>query len=439
MNKNNMDETLESVCNALDDLGKSVSARSTDERNLVEIQGWNNPSITSEELANIPRVLSKQIRNANVGAISKELKEALENVPTKLELVKQHTVVQFFNANAHQAIPAYMTTIQWINTLIQPLLFWQSIEDPKSMPPMLAKRLCSVKQQLDEIEIDKSDLLSKIKLINDATETAESLPADLLSLKEVRKKVSCLSNQSVKDSEKIEELKTKSIDNESIIDKQIEQANKLINQCEEAYRVTTTKGLASAFEERTNKLSWSMWVWVVGLLISLAVGAFIGTERLKELTTVMSSENPQIGFIIMQSILSVLSLGAPLWFAWIATKQISQRFKLAEDYAFKASVAKAYEGYRKEASRIDSTFEARLFNTALTRLEEAPLRFVDNENHGSPWHELFSSPAFQKALNEIPEFRDKFIKVAKEGVGSLKDLTSIKDKVEEVVETKENK
>ncbi len=404
MNENNMDEALESVCNALDDLGDSVSACSADKRNLVEVQGWRNPSITAEELANIPRVLSKQIRNANVCAISKELKEALEDVPKKLELVKQYTVAEFFRANSHQAIPAYMTTIQWINTLIQPLLFWESIEDPKSMPLMLSKRQRSVKQQLDEIEIDKSDLLSKIKLINDATETAESLPADLLSLKEARKKVSDLSDQSIKDSEKIEELKTKSIDNELIIDKQIEQANKLINKCEEAYRVTTTKGLAGAFEEKANKLSWSMWIWVIGLLISLAVGAFIGTERLKELTIAMSSDNTEIGIIIMQSILSVLSLGAPPWFAWIATKQISQRFKLAEDYAFKASVAKAYEGYRKEASRIDSAFEARLFNTAITRLEEAPLRFVDNDNHGSPWHELISSPAFQKAINEIPEF-----------------------------------
>lgn len=63
-----------------------------------------------------------------------------------------------------------------------------------------------------------------------------------------------------------------------------------------------------------------------------------------------------------------------MWFAWLATKQIGQRFHLAEDYAFKASVAKAYEGYRKEAARIDPEFEARLFGSALTRLDEAPLR-----------------------------------------------------------------
>ena len=80
--------------------------------------------------------------------------------------------------------------------------------------------------------------------------------------------------------------------------------------------------------------------------------------------------------------------GAPLWFAWLASKQIGQRFKLAEDYAFKASVAKAYEGYKTEAARLDKDFEARLFSSALTRLEEAPLRFMNNTEHSSPVHEM---------------------------------------------------
>jgi hypothetical protein len=34
------------------------------------------------------------------------------------------------------------------------------------------------------------------------------------------------------------------------------------------------------------------------------------------------------------------------------TRQVGQLFKLAEDYAFKASISRAYEGYRKEANRM---------------------------------------------------------------------------------------
>lgn len=133
-----------------------------------------------------------------------------------------------------------------------------------------------------------------------------------------------------------------------------------------------------------------------------------------------------MGSIWLHIVLSILSLGAPIWFAWVATKQISQRFRLSEDYAFKASVAKAYEGYRKEAARIDESFEARLFSSALSRLEEAPLRLVESDTHSSPWHELISSPQFQKALETLPELRDKFIELAKDGISALKLKTKMK-------------
>ena len=424
-----MDETLELVCDALDDLGEFVATRTTEKRLLIETQGWHSPALTAEELADIPRLLANQIRELEISDISDDLRSELEDVPHKLELVKQQTVPQFFGGNAPQSIPAYVTTIQWIQSLVYPLLYWASLEDSKAMPPHLAKRLRSVRKQLDDISVDKKELLSQIKLIQEATEAAESLPADLITLNEARKKITDLSDQAIKDSEKINELKEKSLDNEQVIDERIEQARKLINQCEEAYNITTTKGLAGAFEERAKKLSASMWLWVVGLLGALVVGAVIGSERLKYLTTAMSAENPDVSIIVMQSILSILSVGAPLWFAWIATKQIGRVFRLSEDYAFKASVAKAYEGYRKEAARIDPVFEARLFSTALSRVEEAPLRLVDDENHGSPWHEFIASPAFQKALDNIPEFRDKFIQISKDGIDAVKSAVPRNKKV----------
>lgn len=423
-----MHGTLEAVCESLDELGDFVKTMTNENRLLVEWQGWHNPAITVEELADIPKSLARQIRKIEIDEISEEMDSTLSNVPHKLQLVKKHTVAQFFNGNGHQAIPAYMTTIQWISSIIQPLLFWESVKDPKALPPMMARNLSSMKQQLEDISIDKETLAEQICLIQNATEAAESLPANLISLKEARQKVSNLSSQATIDGSDIEKLKIKSVNHEESINSKIKQAEKLINQCEEAYRVTTTKGLAGAFEERASSLSKSMWVWVVGLLAALSIGALIGAERLDLLTEAMSAKRPDIGVIIMQSLLSALSLGAPLWFAWLATKQVGQRFRLSEDYAFKASVAKAYEGYRKEAARIDEAFEARLFSTALSRVEEAPLRLVEDGGHGSPWQELVSSPEFREALDNIPEFKDKFIDLAKNGIESVKDIHLIKTK-----------
>ena len=164
-----------------------------------------------------------------------------------------------------------------------------------------------------------------------------------------------------------------------------EEAAKLVKQCEAAYHITTTKGLAGAFDQRAAKLSWSMWTWVGGLIVALGLGSMIGAHRLEVLSVALQMPEPNWGGVAIQAALSFLSVGAPLWFAWLATKQIGQRFRLAEDYAFKASVAKAYEGYRKEAARIDPEFEARLFGSALTRLDEAPLRLVETGSHGMSW------------------------------------------------------
>ena len=135
--------------------------------------------------------------------------------------------------------------------------------------------------------------------------------------------------------------------------------------------------------------------------------AYIGAHRLEVLSAALQAPTPNWGGIAVQSVLSLLSVGAPLWFAWLATKQIGQRFRLAEDYAFKASVAKAYEGYRKEAARIDPAFEHRLFDSALTRLDEAPLRLVETGTHGSPWHELANSDAVKRAFSVAPELQEK--------------------------------
>lgn len=68
-----------------------------------------------------------------------------------------------------------------------------------------------------------------------------------------------------------------------------------------------------------------------------------------------------------------------------------------------------------------------MFSSALSRLEEAPLRLVEDEYHGSPWHELFSSPSFQKALEKVPELKDKFIEVAKDGLSNIASKSKASD------------
>ena len=247
---------------------------------------------------------------------------------------------------------------------------------------------------------------------------AETLPIDLQALAEAREKLTKASLDSALLAEKVKEAHESASSELRKMQGSNAEAAQLVKQCEAAYQITTTKGLAGAFDQRAGRLAGSMWTWVGGLVVALGVGSLIGAHRLELLSVALQAPNPNWAGISMQALLSLLSVGAPLWFAWLATKQIGLRFRLAEDYAFKASVAKAYEGYRKEAARIDPAFESQLFASALMRLDEAPLRLVESGSHGSPWHELANSEGVRRAFNSAPEFQEKATALLREAMAA---------------------
>lgn len=422
-----MNQSIQSVIASLDDLATSVRNAYTDNRTMNEIWGWNFPTLSRNDLADLALNLANRLREFNFEEIDKNLEAQLNEIPLRVSVFKTRSLTYLFNGNGQQATPIYMSLIEWVTNLIEPLFGWQMLQDHKALPNQLSRRLRSIQSELNEIVPEKEELKSQIQLIQNATETAESLPTDLESLKEARNKVSKFSTDSAELYGKIDiYLKTVQETSNQITEKKNE-ADKLVAQCEEAYRITTTKGLAAAFDQRANRLSTSMWLWVLGLLIALGIGIYIGSHRFDVLKSAMDTKVPS-GYIWIQIFLSILSLGAPVWFAWIATKQISQRFKLAEDYAYKASVAKAYEGYRKEAARIDEELETRLFSSALSRLEEAPLRLMESEHHGSPWHELITSNQFKEALEKVPSLKDKFLSI----FSRRKNLESVEPSTENV-------
>ena len=323
-----------------------------------------------------------------------------------------------FGSNGGQAIPAYVSTIMLIRASVLPGIGWQVIVDQKALPATLARRVRAVQAELDQLAPNLGQLSKQIDDIQSAHKVADSLPIDLQALSEAREKVSKLTVEAAVIEEKLRKAWDDSEGYLGWIKKNNEEARKLIALCEAAYQITTTKGLAGAFDQRAGKLEWSMWTWVAGLVIALGIGSLIGANRLEILSAALQAPSPNWGGIAIQAVLSLLSVGAPLWFAWLATKQVGQRFRLAQDYAFKATVAKAYEGYRKEAARIDPDFEHRLFGSALTRLDEAPLRLIETGTHGSPWHELANSQAVRRTFDAAPEFRDKVTELLREGIAA---------------------
>lgn len=411
-----MDKDLEAACVALEGVAQTLMNVWGGDTTYTESFGWFAPAVTRSDLAELAQSLAVEIRSTQAETLDPKIKKLVLDLPRRLQVLQAQTIPQIPSGSGGQAIAAYVVTMQLIRATLLPAIGWQVIPDPKSLPPALARRVRAAQAELDKIVPDLGDLSKKIHDIQTAHQVADTLPIDLQALAEARDKLSRASSESVLTEER---LKSALLQSEQYMEgtKKIhEEATKLIAQCEAAYQITTTKGLAGAFDQRASRLGWSMWAWVAGLITALGFGSAIGAHRLEVLSAALQSPSPNWGGIVTQIVLSLLSVGAPLWFAWLATKQIGQRFKLAEDYAFKASVAKAYEGYRKEAARIDPDFEHRLFGSALARLDEAPLRLVETGTHGSPWHEAANSEAVRRAMDSMPELRDKVVALLQEAV-----------------------
>jgi hypothetical protein len=430
-----MNSIVEAVCNSLDLIAERILNSTVENRNMMAIYGWNNAPLNRQDLANAASIISTQLRTADIEALDEKLEADLDTIPGKLEQLYSSSLVgNMLNGNGASAIPVYISTLTWIQTLISPLIGWQNITDPRAMPAQLAKRVRTLQIEINTLTPDKEALQNQIQLIQDATSAAATLPTDMQDLKEAREKVGKLSEQSTQDSEQISKYLNDSL-KAAVGARELElEIDKIVEKSNQALRGATSVGLAGAFEERATALNKSIFNWVGGLVLALIGSIIIGALRYETLASKLNDDKPDWGIITIHITLSVLGLAAPVWFAWLSTKQISQRFKLAEDYAFKASVAKAYEGYRKEAINIDEQFVARLFASALTRLEEAPLRLVGEQEHSSPLQEILASKGFQQAIKSVPDFGNMVAKAIKDSLGVVTDSLN-KSKIDKGNET----
>lgn len=395
-----MSDAIVNAKNALDALAVTVRDGWAGNQTLNEAWGWNCPTLDRFDLANMATHVSELLSDLPLDQIDEDLEEYLEAIPTRITQFRNTTLQYLYNGNAAGAFPAYKGFLDHILEQIEPLLKpeidWASVDAKKQLPTALLRRVRAVDNQLNEIEARTGDLSGKIALIDDAHASAEALPTDLASLKEARKQI----DEDLKDSQSAKtRAKAAAEDTEEALKLVVEKHNdaeKIVAGIEDAYSAATTVGLGQSFAERARRLANSMWVWVALLTFSLSTGAVLSLVRLAELKAVLEKASPSMSLVWINIVLGVVSVAGPVWLAWVATKQIGQRFRLSEDYAFKAAVAKAYEGYRREAARIDEKFAKELFGSALARLDEAPLRYVEHETYGSPWHEMTAAKTGQR-------------------------------------------
>lgn len=218
-------------------------------------------------------------------------------------------------------------------------------------------------------------------LIDQATHDAQSASAVFSEVQEDGKHVAEITSECDKQKDQI--------------DKHRETIAKLLSDSEKALTSATSAGLAKSFENRKTTLNDNMWKWFSALIVSLVLAAGISYSRISELQKLIDAKEAITGFVFfLNCAISVAAIAAPVWLAWLATKQIGYNFRLSEDYAFKAATAASFEGFRKEIEALAQSDEdndklrVQLLSTLLARLGEQPLRYVDAKVEGSPFHSL---------------------------------------------------
>eukprot|EP01107_Rhizomastix_libera_P001490 TRINITY_DN12428_c0_g1_i1.p1 TRINITY_DN12428_c0_g1~~TRINITY_DN12428_c0_g1_i1.p1 ORF type:complete len:434 (+),score=30.15 TRINITY_DN12428_c0_g1_i1:159-1460(+) len=410
-----MHETLTSIQERLEAVIAQVKASvPSDEPFGNAHNNWTFPGLTRAELIEEAQSIIDLIDDQGGDDLG-DHEIRLQDYVRRLQHLQNQTIGQLWGSAA-QAVPAYLFTLQGLRKALTPVLNSEGHAEAVAKLKKLANQLRSMEARLNSLEPRTISLSTMVERIEQAYNAADQLPTDLESLSEARKKIADLAKDATRDQEDVLTIREEVEKLSKQLSKNADDAKAVLERCETAYSAATSVGLAAAFGERSNELSKSMWFWVAGLVSALAAGSYFGSGQLHALSELFKIPNASTSVIVLNLMLSVLSVGAPVWFAWLATKQIGQRFRLAEDYAFKASISRAYEGFRREAARFDKDMEAKLLTSALTRFDELPLRLVETDSHGSPWHELASSDVMKQAMKVVPGFAEQVKDLASKAI-----------------------
>lgn len=379
------------ISKALTEVANAIKAL-PGEQEISQIVGWTAPPLNKHEISRMASRLSDDI--AAIPDTRLNQKYDYDGLAAKILALRTTPVPNLFNNNGTASYDAIRRVLEWVRDefsgALRPIIpevpTWEQADEKNLLPTNLAKRLRAVRAQVKALEQGSDTLDQKLSTIDSAYNAALSLPTDLESLEDARNRISENLKTSEMDFLRAGQAASGAEEKMEAMRAHEKEIAEIVANVEDAYSAATTKGLGEAFQRRADRTAATMWVWVGGLIIALLASAALGIDRVRIVEDLIKQKAPPV-LTELHTALAFLSIAAPVWFAWIATKQIGQRFRLSEDYAYKASVAQAYEGYRRVASRVDEAFAKRLFSTALDRLEEPPLRYVEHETHGSPLHE----------------------------------------------------
>ena len=397
-----MDDRIALIRSKTEQLIEAIDDKLPDDTLLnANTNRWHDPAIKREDLTyevkGIFSLLDECDYKFNLEKLpTEDIAKRLDHLRTKL--------VPHLMGDPDRGVASFSATLNSIKDWLKVTAIKPESEDLSADLNRERKRIRALTARINDLVPKTEDLDSILKQIEAAHQAADDLPTDLEALSESRDQVRSLTKSAMTDTGAIASHLEDAKKAKEYLDQMASSASSIIANCQSAYSAATSVGLAAAFHERAKHLQLIGAAWVAGLIAALFIAATFGASQLTRTSDLLAAGNASGWTISLSALLSMLSLGAPVWFSWLSTRQIGQNFRLAEDYAFKASVSRAYEGYRSEAARIDSDLEVQLLASALSRLDEQPLRLIETSSPSSPLAEILQSDAVRTAAKIVPEF-----------------------------------
>ena len=397
----------ELLATRLDALGDALNEMPVSQK-FNELWGLNAPTLDRQDLAILAFTLSTRIRAVDWSDLGDAQDSALGRLAEKAVAVTNH-VPQV----GTQGIPLVHSIISFLSVadaIVGASISTSQLKGVVALPLSLYKKSRLASERLVAAEQSIASVSEKLKVIDAAYEAAENLPATQSELEKALEEIESAKELARRHEQEADQHQRSALATVMVMQSLQVSAAEVEKKLHAAYSAATSQGLAQSFAEKSSGHTWSMWWWTFILAGALTVGGLIGAHRFPEILASLAGK-PDWAVVAAHMTLSCLSLAPVVWMAWVATKQIGQRFRLAEDYGYKAALARAYEGYKAEAATIDPLLQAQLFGTALGRLDEIPLRLIEADVPGSPLHELMQSKEFGSALVSIPGLRERTLSI----------------------------
>ena len=400
-------DAAEKIAISLDNLATKIESHDNDTK-FSEHWSWQSTTLSSSDLIYTARKIGEKIRSVDWKRADEDAQSVLDDLVGKVESAVDNNGPNLFAGYA--APEALFTLLHSVDFQIESICDPSQVKQSLVIPASVLRSVNSANQRLEEAAAGIEGIENKITTINRAYDSAEKLPVTLeelaATLKEIEQAKQAAGRYEIS-SKKSSEDSASSVDSLRRVG---EEAEAILDKVKATYRAATSEGLAHEFTLRSDNLRKSMLIWVLVLIAALFASGLIAHERVPEIIASVEGSGDWRGLVV-KLLLGVTLIAAPVWMGWVATKQIGQRFRLSEDYAYKAALSAAYEGYRSEAVNLDPLFEARLFSIALSRLDEIPLRLIEKDVHGSPMHELLNSVEFKGAVEAMPALKDRVLRI----------------------------